>query len=76
MEKKEKYGIYVVQWVWITLQLILPLKKQKATSFPFCLYFLFKINENDFSLFKLENGFAFGPNLENLACLKNSIREC
>lgn len=38
-------------------------------------YFLFKINENYFSLLKLENGFAFGPNLENLACLKNSIME-
>lgn len=44
---------------------------------PFCFtYFLFKINENVLSLFRLENGFAFGANLENLLCLKNSIMEC
>lgn len=38
--------------------------------------FLFKINENYFSLLRLENGFAFRPNLENLARLKNSIMGC
>lgn len=38
--------------------------------------FLFKINENDFSLLWLENGFAFRPHLENVSCLKNSIMEC
>lgn len=39
-------------------------------------YFPLKINENEYSLFRLENWLAFGSNLENLARLKNSIMEC
>lgn len=49
----------------------------KVPCFPcFTTYFIPKIIENDFSLCSLKNGFALGPNLENLLCLKNSIMEC